>query len=159
MLLQVNAKRSATNSNWVLMLRQTLPHLFPPNQLSLNTDDPANDNYAILESIESCRKPGGHFNFKLSWPNTNLQDQVWKQTSNPVTQTGAAQGYEAIDVPYSQHLWGGLEKNGGPALLDGSIGGMWWYAVGARQRHANGIPAASTVVQKVELYADCAPPP
>jgi len=144
---------------WTLMLRQTLPYLYTPNQLSVNPADPANDNYAILESLESCRKTDGHFNFKLSWPGADLQEQVWKQTSNPVIQSGAAQGYEAISAPYAQHNWGGLEKNGNQALLDGSIGGWWWYAVGARKKHRNGIPAASTVVQKVELYADCAPPP
>jgi len=136
---------------WTLVARQTMPVLFSPLEWSKNADDPANDNYAILDRLEEFRVDWA-FEFKLVWPGKD--EQHWRQTSNPVTSTdGGVEGYAAIEAPYSQNAWGGLEYcSGDQALLDGSIGSQWWFAVGTTWTLGGGIPGPDAWVQKVELY-------
>jgi hypothetical protein len=35
--------------------------------------------------------------------------------------TGGVDGYQAISIPFTGNNWGGLEHNGGPALMDGQV--------------------------------------
>merc|ERR1712151_1449900 len=92
--------------------------------------------YAILDELESCRSASGAFTMKLSWPESDLQDQTWTQTSNPVTKTsGGVDGYACscseCSCPYSSQYWGGLEYNNQLTLLDGSVShSNWFYGVG-----------------------------
>jgi len=165
MLLQVKADAEVADDtyNWVLLARQTMPFVFERDQWSLNPGDPSDPNYAYFDSLESCRSKGedGKFTFKLSWP--DKQDQIWRQSSNPVDgrASGGVSGYEAMQVPYTENRWGGLEKSGHRALLDGSLRrNWWWYAVGSTYKYRGGIPGPNgAIVNKVELFVDCATTP
>ena len=111
------------------------------------------------------------FLFELYWPELEGSPkgprQMWKQTSNPVTGVpgAAVSGYEAVDAPYTENYWGGLQRSTSSALLDGSTTGAWWYyAVGSRIMHGGGIPGPASVVAQTELYvhtpcASLSPPP
>jgi hypothetical protein len=79
-----------------------------------------------------------------------------------VTETGGGvTGYEPIETPFSTEHWGGLEYNGGSALLDGSVeyavdgevSNNWYYAVGSRAEYYGEIPGANENEDQVELYA------
>jgi hypothetical protein len=141
-------------AQWNLVCRQSNDFWFHKDQWSLNSGDPENANFAILDQLESFRRDG-RFVFKLRWPNNDFEDQVWSQTSNPVTsQGGGVQGYQVISAPYTEQNWGGLEYNNGAALLDGSVNsGHWWYAVGSFQKFSSGIPGPNHIVaDAVELW-------
>ena len=47
---QHNGSDTAATS-WTLMARQTVPYWFSSNQLSLNSGDPSNANYAIVKAL------------------------------------------------------------------------------------------------------------
>jgi len=117
-----------------LMIRQTITsEVWTRDALEVNSDDPDNDNYAILNQLEQFRSSDGKFYFKLTWPNANEDVTMeWSQTSNPLVEDVV--GYEPIDVPYTGRGWGGLEPSS-QALMDGSVLGSfksnWFYAVGA----------------------------
>jgi hypothetical protein len=66
-------------------------------------------------------------------------------------------GYEEVDIQFTTHGWGGLEREvNGEALLDGSVNsGNWWYAVGSNRFHGGGFPGPGLVVNVVELYGWC----
>jgi hypothetical protein len=150
----VNPTAAVSQLEWKLVFRQTYPHLFSPDEWSKNPGDPTSDNFAILDTLEEFRD-SGKFTFRLHWPDSHFEDQVWSQTSNPVTKTsGGVEGYEAIDVRYTDHSWGGLEHdNGGHTLLDGSVDHNWWfYSVGSQTIWSEGIPGPNAPVHKVELY-------
>jgi len=139
---------------WHLVLRQQNGFWFKKGQWSLNADDPNNANFAILDQLESFKR-NGKFEFKLRWPKDGLQDQVWTQTSNPVTGApqGGAQGYQAISAPHSSNRWGGLENGGTYSLLDGTVNhGNWYYSVGSFQKWSSGIPGPASPVNEVELW-------
>merc|ERR1711953_1351415 len=98
-----------------------------------NSEDPDNDNYAILNQLEQFRSNDGKFYFKLTWPNSNEEVTMeWSQTSNPLVED--IMGYEPINVPYTGRGWGGLEPSSS-ALMDGSVLAnfkeSWFWAVGA----------------------------
>ena len=104
------------------------------------------------------------FLFELYWPELEGSPkgprQMWKQTSNPVTGVpgAAVSGYEAVDAPYTGSYWGGLQRSGSSALLDGSRGGEWWYAVGSRSIYHGGIPGPDGItVTQTELYVHTTP--
>ncbi|CAK0903702.1 unnamed protein product [Prorocentrum cordatum] len=144
---------------WTLLARQTYPTLFTEGEWSKNAGYPENDNYAILDQIENYRSGDGVFTFKLSWPGSELQDQIWNQSLNPYTSPGQqltrpVAGYEDVAVHYTDAYWGGLESVSTYALLDGSVADWsWWYAVGSFQEHDGGMPGPNgIVVNKVELY-------
>ena len=96
--------------------------------------------------------------FELYWPELEGTpagpSQLWKQSSNPVIGVpgGAVEGYEAVDAPYTRHEWGGLQRSGNSALLDGSISGRWYYAVGAQRDYGGKIPGPGPGVSLTELY-------
>jgi hypothetical protein len=116
------------------MIRQTITsEVWTRDALEVNSDDPDNDNYAILNQLEQFRSSDGKFYFRLTWPNANEDVTMeWSQTSNPLVEDVV--GYEPIDVPYTGRGWGGLEPSS-QALMDGSVLGTfksnWFYAVGA----------------------------
>ena len=139
----------------------------PDAEWSINPHDSSAAQFSILDQLEGMgRSSDGKFLFELYWP--DLEDspkgprQMWKQTSNPVTAVkgAAVSGYEAVDAPYTEELWGGLERSdqyweGRGTLLDGSTTGnndRWWYAVGSRLIHRGGIPGPGVVVAQTELY-------
>ncbi|CAK0892548.1 unnamed protein product [Prorocentrum cordatum] len=164
---RVSSPKGTTGTTvWTLLARQTYPYLFSSGEWSKNAGDPGNDNYAILDQLETFRSGDGKFTFKLSWPGSGAQDQVWKQSLNPVTSPGQQStrpvaGYEAVSVPYTGLYWGGLEGSSQDALLDGSVAFYyWWYAVGAFHSIGGGYPGpAGILVQKIELYVAMTPTP
>jgi len=87
---------------------------------------------------------------------TKWSQNIWKQTSNPVTTTnGTVSGYQAVEVAHTDQGWGGLKYNvNGACLLDGSVGipGDWYYAIGSFNAWNNGIPSWGPAKQQVELY-------
>lgn len=150
-----NAVGELRLKEWTLVARQTYPGMFQAGEWAKNSDDDRADNYAILDQLESFRDSRGGFEFKLSWP--SMLDQIWRQTSNPLLNTGGGvDAYEAISTPYSAYSWGGLEygcHSGCRALLDGSINShRFWYSVGAIQPYVGGLPGPAAVVQRVELF-------
>jgi len=139
---------------WKLFLRQTFPKTFEDEEWRKNPRNPKARNFAMLDELEGFRQNGA-FTFKLSWPKSGLKDQIWKQTSNPVTGDGEVTGYEAIDVPYTGNGWGGLRHGKGKALLDGSVDldeRYWYYAVGAFRPWKGGFPGPNDAVQQTELW-------
>ena len=172
-----------------LVFRQTLPHLWSLSTLRVNAADPHNETFAILDSLEDFRaadgKPrcstsprllrglpssldtfpprpfAGKLELQLTWPD---KYNTWRQTSNPVTATGAGvDGYAPVDVRYSSHAFGGLERNTAAAgtnesLLDGSIGiDEWFYSIGYQGNDWSGqgpsIPAMGGIgAQQAELF-------
>jgi len=138
--------------SYSLFFRQTVPYYYTKGQWSLNPTDPANNNYAILDTLASLKGP---YQFKLRWPTAGSQN-IWKQTSNPVTTTnGTVSGYSPIQVNHTDQGWGGLKYNTyGECLLDGSVGipGDWFYAIGSFAPWNNGIPSWGPAKLQVELY-------
>ena len=116
---------------WTLLIRQTSPNYLDPvtKWLSVNPADPGNDNYSILDRLDdSYKNDDGKFEFKLVWPNRDGDNyNQWKQSTNPVKEVVAVEGYEAVDVKFTSSYWSGLENgalHGGStasALLDGSV--------------------------------------
>eukprot|EP00439_Symbiodinium_sp_Y106_P023814 s379_g2.t3 len=151
----------APAANWQLLFRQTNGFWFTPGQWSVNPGDSSADNFAILDTLDSY-KVSGVFYFMMRWikedDGTQLQDQIWSQTSNPVTTTdGSVTGYAPIEVNYPNPLWGGLHySSGNNALLDGaSVGNSnnWWYSIGAHYEYNGGFPGPTgIIVSRVELW-------
>ena len=96
------------------MFRQTAPYyLSPPTRwLSVNPTDPSGPNYSILNMLERCRDDKGKFELKLVWPQRQGSNNynIWRQSTNPVTQEVPVRGYEAVDVKYTANHWEGLEN-------------------------------------------------
>eukprot|EP00959_Pyramimonas_sp_CCMP1952_P373724 7826878-Pyramimonas_sp.AAC.1 len=66
---RVSSPKGTTGTTvWTLLARQTYPYLFSSGEWSKNAGDPGNDNYAILDQLETFRSGDGKFTFKLSWP-------------------------------------------------------------------------------------------
>ena len=116
------------------MFRQTAPYFLSPatRWLSVNPMNPTSPNYSILNTLERCRDDNGQFELKIVWPHKKGDNyNIWRQSTNPVTQKVPVRGYQAVDAKFTAEYWGGLE-NGftkvddfyhgqAPALLDGSV--------------------------------------
>merc|ERR1711981_201800 len=143
------------------MVRQRNGVAFVKDEWRTSETDPDGDKYAILDELESCRSSSGGFTMKLSWPESDLEDIIWTQTSNPVTTTsGGVEGYDCVcsecSCPYTSQYWGGLEYNNANTLLDGSAShGHWYYGVGGISSGAIHGPDSRLSGQVVELYALC----
>jgi len=126
---------------------------FSAGKWSLNSDDPTAHNYAILDQLEKYRlvsgPDAGSFQFRLRWP--QLGGNEWIQSSNP-TQSATVAGYKNVSVAFTGHTWGGLAASSPYALLDGSLSGEWFYAVGSYQVWGGAIPANEGATSVVELY-------
>ena len=143
------------NGSYLLLARQTLPHVFDKRTAhshKYNTSDPNNDNYMNGNLLNDLFKIDGKYTFRLVWPGSGLQHQIWRQESNPFHEK-TVRGYEGIYIPYTQNYWDGLRFNGRQCVLSGSSrAGWWWYAIGSFQKWGGGIPSSYKAVQKVELY-------
>ena len=164
------------------------PRAAPQYQLVCSTPNPppppvapTAEDYSILDTLEDYRHADGTFTLKLVWPHmspensTGDNQQVWKQTNNPVFGApggvqgtcagplgsgcnGGVTGYEAIDIHFNGSSWGGLEYNGENALLDGSVGdGQWFFAVGGAKNISllggqSSLPGPQDKEQSVELF-------
>ena len=116
---------------WKLVFRQTNPHYLDPvtQWASVNPTEPENDNYSILNTLDdSYKNDQGKFEFKLVWPQRDGDNyNHWRQSTNPVTEVVSVEGYEAVDVKFTDKYWSGLENgalHGGStasALLDCSV--------------------------------------
>eukprot|EP00439_Symbiodinium_sp_Y106_P063608 s3223_g9.t2 len=114
------------------------------------------DDGSQLDDQIWCQS-SGKFYFMMRWikedDGSQLDDQIWCQSSNPVTTTdGTVTGYQAIVVPYTGQLWGGLHYNGNNALLDGSSvsnSNNWWYSIGAFNEYLGGFPGPNGIVARV----------
>ena len=85
----------------------------------VNTGDPANDNYSVLSTLVDAMKlsADSKFLFKMAYPrggSSAFGDMIWKQSTNPATQTEgqAVGGYEGVAIPVGQDglSWGGLQR-------------------------------------------------
>ncbi len=130
---------------------------FDSNQeaLSVNREEPRSGRYSILDLLESFRSSGGHFEFRIHWPNTAIDGRnIWRQNSNPTA--GPVEGYVSVDVDYTDQLWGGLEPSGNNATyLNGSVGHRnWFYAIGAKipWNDPPGVPAYGPQAARVALW-------
>ena len=97
--------------------------------LCVEPTKPSNPNYSILAMLgDDCKDDKGKFEFKIVWPKRKGPNyNIWRQSTNPVTDKVKVEGYEAVDVKFNGAKWGGLE-NGAlhadgnqMALLDGSV--------------------------------------
>lgn len=140
---------------WVLLFRQTVPHLWDktlePQDWKLNDSDPTAENFCKLHCIEDYRGADSTFTFKMVWP--TLMDipnrQIWKQKTNPVASAEAAdtpvEGYKAMEVPYTGGDWAGLQlTQHSRCLLKGSSTAptedLSWFSLGATKPFWTGMP-------------------
>eukprot|EP01046_Picozoa_sp_COSAG06_P012809 COSAG06_NODE_763_length_12486_cov_37.835244_4_plen_1077_part_00 len=143
---------------WLCIFRQSAGNYREnADWLSFNPNDQTAD-FSILDQLENFRQPSGAFTMKIVWPNRAAPNyNTWRQTSNPVTaDPGGVDGYEAVDIHFTSHFWGGLEKSPNAAtLIDGSVNhGNWFYAVGTRAAWGAGIPGAHDAETQVELWVE-----
>eukprot|EP00056_Hartaetosiga_gracilis_P020600 m.20567 g.20567 ORF g.20567 m.20567 type:complete len:821 (+) comp8585_c0_seq8:86-2548(+) len=142
--------------NYTLLFRQTWPDVYTPGEWSLNSDDPTQDMYSILDQWEKFQGKSGLISLKLRWPMV-LGAQHWKQTSNPTNSTTVT-GYKTINVTTTAEQWGGLALNGQDCLLDGSQNpprsSNWYFTVGSFSVWGGGIPYYDPKVgaSTTELY-------
>ena len=122
---------AAVAGNWRLVFRQTWDSSNPDNgnwaSWSKNADDPGAADFAILDQLESFRGSDGKIKFKLQWPDLDEGPQIWRQSSNPTTDS-SYDGYEAIEVNCNDYSWAGLAYSNvqGSCRIDGSLGGFWF---------------------------------
>jgi len=155
LISELRAPSEAPETEWKLVFRQTYPSFFKKGEWSRNSDNPGSENFAMLDDLE-LYKIDGVFTFKMRWPKDGLVDQIWRQTSNPVTEeTGRVDGYQGVEAPHTSYGWGGLRFGRGTALLDGSAmmaASHTNYAVGLTEATGSAIPGPGEAVQQVELY-------
>jgi hypothetical protein len=142
-------------AGWTLVYRQTHPFYQPADNWANALGAPEDDNYSVLGDLENYRGADGKFEFKLCWPQGGRLCQWWKQSNNPLE--GAAhsgvQGYEGIEIHYTNNGWGGLEHGGTASLFDGTNNhGNWYYAVGSSGQWGCGIPGRSECELQAELW-------
>ena len=169
---------------WRLVFRQTAPCFKKPNEwASVNPTDNTNPNFSILDKLGAINRgelviqsdgsliegpdDGDEtaqqrpFRFKMQWPGNHQQKtqfpapMIWRQASNPMERTdGNVERYVGIEVPYTSQQWHGLAAGGSPALLNGSKGGHWFYAIGTSSNWSGGFPGPDGPKgeQVVELY-------
>lgn len=111
------------------------------------------NKFSRLRDLENFRGKDGKFEFLLEWPEDYPSEYIrWKQSKNPLDDNtiyeidtnsyliGKVDGYEEIYNSWynSEQRWAGLLRNQHPdlSLLDGIIGGHWYYAIGAYQSYA-----------------------
>ncbi len=144
---------------WTLLFRQTIGYWWTSSQsLSLNSSDPDNDNYSILDQIDTYKNTDGKYRLRyLDTGDSSTAGRFndWRQTSKFTTTSESVSGYEAVSIYDSGSYWGGLAKsNSNSARFDGDIGhGGWWFAVATMSSTWDGgrIPALSSTSQ-MEIY-------
>ena len=145
---------------WTLLFRQTIGYWWTSSQsLSLNSSDPDNDNYSILDQIDTYKNTDGKYRLRyLDTGNSSSAGRFndWRQTSNFTTTSNSVSGYEAVSIYDSGNYWGGLCVNGynSYSRFDGSPGiSNWHFAVATIISTYSGgnIPGLSTTSQ-MEVY-------
>ena len=145
---------------WTLLFRQTIGYWWTSSQsLSLNSSDPDNDNYSILDQIDTYKNTDGKYRLRyLDTGDSSTAGRFndWRQTSKFTTTTDSVSGYQAVSVYDTASSWGGLSKSTstGSARFDGSPGSTnWWFAVATIQNNWDGgrIPGLNTTNQ-MEVY-------
>jgi hypothetical protein len=145
---------------WTLLFRQTIGYWWTSSQsLSLNSSDPDNDNYSILDQIDTYKNTDGKY--RLRYLDTGDSATAgrfndWRQTSNFTTTSNSVSGYEAVSVYDTGSSWGGLCVNGYNSFsrFDGSPGSTnWWFAIATIYSTWDGgrIPGLNTTNQ-MEVY-------
>ena len=126
-----------------------------------NSLDPSSEiKFSIMDQLEQYRRADGTFHFILRYFDTNTGDNVeaeFTQTSNPLDNPGAPQGFTLISTTHPDPTFSGIGyQNGGSAYFDGQNGGIWWWSIATNALYTGGtIPAvnAGLVAAKVaELY-------
>jgi hypothetical protein len=59
---------------WKLIFRQTYPNVYGASEWSKNPDFESDDNYAILDELETFRDHNGQFTFKMAWPTGRVRE-------------------------------------------------------------------------------------
>jgi hypothetical protein len=149
-------------AGWQLVFRQTAGKtgFFGWKGFSLNPTKPSSPNFAILDQLEKFRGADKKFLFKLKWTGA---ENIWKQTSNPTKMKDKVEGYEdvelvsgAVGAKCKSPKWFGLARSSSKhALIDGSKGKWWWFAVASKRGFGKAklIPAGCRKSTKVmELY-------
>ena len=142
---------------WTLLFRQTLGYLWSSSQsLSLNSSDPDNDNYSILDQIDTYKNTDGKYRLRYVNPEIDAFND-WRQTSNFTTTSESVSGYEAVSIYFSGYSWGGLaisSLSGSHTRFDGSVGhGYWFFSVGTIVNWGGGFPGlGSSAHNVVEVY-------
>ena len=92
----------------------------PEEWLCVDGNKPLYPNYSILKMLgDDCKDDKGKFEFKIIWPEKERPNyNIWRQSTNPVTEKVKVKGYEAVDVNFAGHYWGGLENGALQANLD-----------------------------------------
>lgn len=145
---------------WTLLFRQTIGYWWTSSQsLSLNSSDPDNDNYSILDQIDTYKNTDGKYRLRyLDTGDSSTAGRFndWRQTSNFTTTSNSVSGYEAVSVYDTGSSWGGLCVNGynSYSRFDGSPGSTnWWFAIATIYSTWDGgrIPGLNTTNQ-MEVY-------
>jgi len=145
---------------WTLLFRQTIGYWWTSSQsLSLNSSDPDNDNYSILDQIDTYKNTDGKYRLRyLDTGDSSTAGRFndWRQTSNFTTTSNSVSGYEAVSVYDTGSSWGGLCVNGYNSFsrFDGSPGSTnWWFAIATIYSTWDGgrIPGLNTTNQ-MEVY-------
>merc|ERR1719231_505537 len=101
-------KETATSSSFS-SARQFLLIWILSKWKSVNAEKPDSPNYSILDRLDNKYKDSdGKFTFKIVWPlrNAEANHNVWKQSTNPVTETKQKViGYEPIDIKFKDNYW------------------------------------------------------
>ena len=143
------------DDDYLLLARQTVNGQFFPKKTlgtsQFNQEKTDDINYMDGSLLTNDFKFNDKYTFKLVWPNSDLKDQIWKQSSNPFKSNNVL-GYEPIDIHYNINYWGGLRNGVGNTVLSGSMNGDWYYAIGTYKTWKGGIPGPNKPVSQVELY-------
>ncbi|MEM9455121.1 MAG: sulfatase-like hydrolase/transferase [Myxococcota bacterium] len=148
-------------TSWTLVFKHDISGgLFTDNaeaqQVNADADPTSVTKYSRLDELESMRGADGKLHFKLVYPEVPDRFNEWKQSSNPVTTTERVDGYEAVDISWTDNHWGGLARSSeAHTFIDGSVGhGNWWYSIGSNTAYGDHkVPGPnSTPVDRVELY-------
>jgi hypothetical protein len=144
----------AYGAQWRLVFRQSAGTYYSVSQwlAGINTNDPTNDNYSILNNHANWRGSNSLFRFKINWPGLSNSANEWYQSSDPFAGQAVA-GYQGISISYTDQYWGGLEYNGSPCVADGSVNiGNWYYAIGSVYDWGGGMPAWTPAASRTELW-------
>lgn len=106
---------------------------------------------SILSYLDNYKGKDG-FEFLLEYSDLNGYNR-WIQSTNPL-KSADVRGYEVVSITWNASNWRGLAKStSGKALLDGSPGNNWFYAIGATTNFNGGIPGpGQAVTGSVDLW-------
>lgn len=141
--------RSADDSGWILLLRQTDGWFFKKDEFVKNPANPNGGVYAALDQLESHRGSDGKFLLMLRWPESKeAAVSRWEQTSDPMG-AGPVTGFK----PIGEVAAGFVGLSQGTASLLASAGGL--FAAGDYGGGDSYLPSTDAGVsnRQVELCA------